>query len=71
MNDMSEVRLAKMKKAKNIKVGDTLVKIFNGRIMYADVVSVKATIGRNGKEKIRIDYGGFAIVAPDTELEIK
>lgn len=71
MIDMSGVRIAKMKKAKDIRVGDTLVKFFKGRIMYADVVSVKAIIGRKGEERIRIDYGGFAIVGPDTELEVR
>lgn len=71
MADMSVMRMAKMKNAKDIKVGDTLVKVFNGRVMYADVVSVKAIIGRKGGERIRIDYGGFAIVKPDTELEVK
>ena len=63
--------MAKMKKARDIKVGDALVKVFNGRVMYSVVTSIEKITNRRGAEQIRINYGGFAIVSPDTELEIR
>lgn len=67
---MSEIRMAKMKKAKDIKVGDKLVKVIGGEIKYAEVSAVENVISKKGGERIRISYGGFAIVHPDTEMEV-
>lgn len=71
MDQISEIRMAKMKKARDIKVGDALVKVFNGRVMYSVVTSIEKITNRREAERIRINYGGFAIVIPDTELEIR
>nr|UVX59566.1 MAG: hypothetical protein [Bacteriophage sp.] len=67
---MSDIRMAKMKKAENIKVGDKLVKFVNGKMKHAEVTSIEPVIGKKGGDRIRINYGGFAIVRPDTEMEV-
>ncbi len=67
---MCDIRMAKMKKAKDIKVGDKLVKIIDGKKKYAEVTSIEPVIGKKGGDRIRIYYGGFAIVPPNTEMEV-
>ncbi len=67
---MCDIRMAKMKKAKDIKVGDKLVKFVNGKMKHVEVTSIEHVIGKKGGVRIRINYGGFAIVRPDTEMEV-
>lgn len=64
------IRMAKMKKAKDIVVGDVLVKIINGKPRYSEVKSIESVVGRKGGKRIRIRYDGFCIVCPDTEIEV-
>lgn len=65
------IRMAKMKKAKDIVVGDVLVKIIDGKTKYSKVKSVESVVGRKGGERIRIHYyDGFCIVRHDTEIEV-
>lgn len=68
---MSDIRMAKMKKAENIKVGDKLAKFVGGKMKYADVTSVAPVDGAAGA-RICIRYGvsGFVIVKPHSELEV-
>lgn len=64
------IRMAKMKKAKDIVVGDVLAKIIDGKLKYSKVKSIEYVAGRKGGERIRIHYDGFCIVRPDTEIEV-
>lgn len=68
---MSDIRMAKMKKAENIKVGGKLAKFVDGKMKYAEVTSVAPVDGASGA-RICIRYGGssFAIVRPYSELEV-
>lgn len=56
---MSGIRMAKMKKAEDIKVGDKLVEFVDGKMKYAEVTSVEHAISKKGGDRIRINYGGF------------
>lgn len=69
---MSDIRMAKMKKAENIKVGDKLVKFVNGKMKHAEVTSVAPVEGEAVGVNICIRYGGsgFVIVKPYSELEV-
>lgn len=69
---MNGIRMAKMKKAEDIKVGDKLVEFVDGKMKYAEVTSVGHAISKKGGDRIRINYGGssFAIVKPYSELEV-
>lgn len=69
---MCDIRMAKMKKAKDIKVGDKLVKFVNGKTKHAEVTSVETVEGEVVGVNICIRYSGsgFVIVRPHRELEV-